>query len=103
MDWISIWKCMIFEFHHVKYCHEIGIECEYKNGEKNGKAKERYYLCCFHCGADIVFIGEYLNGKKWNGIVDDTVYNNHYELKNGKGYIIDINSQCFYEGEFING
>ena len=90
----------IIESSHYSPC-ETYIECEYKNGEKNGKGEESYYFCCEQCGIDMKFEGEYLNGKKWNGIV--TLYPEQYELKNGKGYIIDMNSECFYEGEFVNG
>ena len=54
-----------------------------------------------------MFKGEYLNGKKWNGDIftydEYREQEDHYELKNGKGYIIDINSECFYKGEFVNG
>ena len=58
------------------------FEGEYLNGKRNGKGKE------YDLGA-LIFEGEYKNGLKWNG----KGYNNHnnivYELKNGKGYIID--------------
>ena len=100
----------IREFYTYKDCPLVCIKCEYKNGEKNGKAEESYYFSGWDEPQKIVFKGEYLNGKKWNGIMNDYTdlgygddYNNHYELKNGKGYIIDISNECFYRGEFVNG
>ena len=96
-------KGFIKEFHHYEHCSDIYIECEYKNGVKYGKAKERYYHLCFQDGYEIIFEGEYLNGKRWNGFAYDYLNVNHYELKNGKGYIVDINNEGFYEGEFVNG
>ena len=34
---------------------------EYLNGIRNGKGKEYYF------NGNLEFIGEYLNGQKWNG------------------------------------
>jgi len=54
----------------------------------------------------LIFEGEYLNGKKWNGRInienDDNVI---YELKNGKGYFIEVmnDSSSLFEREFMNG
>ena len=45
------------------------FEGEYKNGIKNGKGIE-YYKNNFS------FVGEYLNGKKWNGIAKEYKYQN---------------------------
>ena len=93
-------KGFIREFQHSECFSQIDIQSEYENGEKNGKAEERYHIEWTYEPPDIKFKGEYLNGKKWNGT--ETVYQDnsgHYELKNGKGYIMDINSECFYEGE----
>ena len=54
-------------------------EGEYKNMKRNGKGKEYNY------DGKIIFEGEYLDGKRWNG----KGYNNQseieYEIKNGKG------------------
>ena len=53
----------------------------------------------------MIFEGEYLNGKKWNGRInivnDDNVI---YELKNGKGYFIEVmnDSSSLFEREFMN-
>ena len=69
------------------------FEGEYKNGERNGKGKE--YIRETRV---LLFEGEYLNNKKWNG----TFYNKNNEssnLINGKGLI----NEYFYEGYYING
>jgi len=48
------------------------------NGKKNGKRKE------FDEKGELMFEGEYLDGKKWNG----KGYNgNIYNIENGKGYV----------------
>ena len=65
--------------------------------KKNGKEKEYYK-------SDIIFEGEYLNGKKWNG---KRYYKNNliYELKNEKGYIKEYNicdGKLRFEGQYIN-
>ena len=54
---------------------------EYKNGEINGKVKEYYY------DGKLIFEGEYLNGKKWNGKGYNDKNQIIYELKEGKGYM----------------
>ena len=59
------------------------FEGEYKNGKRNGKGKEYY-----HNGL-ISFEGEYLNGKRWNIKEYDKNGNIIYELKEGKGHIIE--------------
>ena len=63
---------------------------------------------CNYCDNDkIIFEGEYLNGKRWNGklydLQDDSII---YELKNGNGFIKEynyINEELLFEGEFIDG
>ena len=50
------------------------------NGERNGKGKEYF-------NGDIIFDGEYLNGKRWNGRIKEY---------NGNGKFI-------FEGEYLNG
>ena len=60
------------------------FEGEYLNGRRNGNGKE-------YDNNKIIFEGEYLNGKKWSG----KGYNNQgeikYELKDGKGFVIEGN------------
>ena len=59
------------------YKGKLYFECEYANGEKNGKGKE-YGLNKYE--------GEYLNGKR-----------------NGKGKKLDDNNKVYFEGIFFNG
>ena len=53
--------------------------------------------------SEIIFEGEYLNGKIWNG----KEYNNKnivYEIKNGKGYYkLYCGTHLIVEGEYLNG
>ena len=90
----------VIEYPCYSNCRDIFIECEYKNGEKI-KGKEIYFFGRDYEGENIEFKGEYLNGKKWNGIFIKGYKT--YELKNGKGFAFEINDDYFYEGEFING
>ncbi len=52
-----------------------------------------------------IFEGEYLNGRKWNGIGYHSKNNVLYRLKNGKGYVKEYNENCklSYEGEYFYG
>ena len=69
---------------------------------RHGKGKE------FNSLGLLIFEGEYLKGRKWNGIgyKDNYII---YELHNGKGNIKeyeieeDKHSWLMYEGEFLNG
>ena len=105
-------------------------EGEFLNGKKNGRGTEYYSQICYpHCSCHIecgpynlVFTGEYLNGKKYKGIectYDDSVFYFEYippdiisifegEYLNGKKYngIVkekDENGNYFITGEFIDG
>ena len=77
----------------------------YLNGERNGKGKD------YEIKGNIIFEGEYSNGKKWEGKIFDIQNNNIHELKNGKGFIkeycYDENNKVItnqlYEGEYSNG
>ena len=54
----------------------------------------------------MIFEGEYLNGKKWNGKGYDINNNIIYELKNGKGFIKEYDfygGRLKYEGDYLNG
>ena len=54
----------------------------------------------------MIFEGEYLNGKKWNGKQSVNTDNNiKYELKNEKGFLLEIDplSQFIFESEYLNG
>ena len=78
--------------------YELLFEGEYLNGKRNGKGKE-YWV------GELVFEGEYLNGLKWNGKGYDEFNNIIYELKDGKGFIKEINNDgcLIFEGEYLNG
>ena len=75
------------------------FEGEYKYGERNGKGKE------YNRNGNVIYIGEYLNGKRWNGKGFDTKNNNIYELKKGQGYVKEyyLNNKIKFECEFVNG
>ena len=45
----------------IYYTCDVRIECEFLNGRMNGKGKE------YNNKGEIMFEGEYLNGRKWNG------------------------------------
>ena len=76
---------------------ELLFEGNYLNGEKNGKGKEYYE-------SKMIFEGEFLNGKKWNGIANVNFNNITYELRNGKGYFLEVDKNyTLYIGEYLNG
>ena len=80
---------------------EIIFEGEYFNGKKNGHCKEYKEY-----NNKLIFEGDYLNGKKWNGKIYDIKNNEIYELKDGKGYIIEYDDnfdKILYKGNFLNG
>ena len=59
---------------------------EYLNGKRNGKGIEYYN------NDKKLFEGKYLNNLKWDGKGYDPIKNNLvYELKNGKGILIEYN------------
>jgi len=96
-------KYIIYEDNKLKeydiYTNNLMFEGEYLNKEKYGKGKE-YFL-----NGKLLFEGEYLNGKRWNGKGYDEDNNIIYELKNGKGHVIEFNKNenLIFEGEYING
>ena len=93
------------------------------NGERNGKGKE------YNEYGQLIFEGEYLFNKKWNGKLYDIETNNSYEIKdgsyikkkyyengklkseeeyfdeklNGKYKEYYENSELKFEGEYLNG
>ena len=75
------------------------FEGEYQNGLKKGKGKEYYN------NGNLVFEGEYLKGKRWNGKgynindIEDLQINDGI----GKGKEYNFNGYLEYEGEFLNG
>ena len=72
----------------------VEFEGEYLNGKRNGEGKEYNYK------SELIFKGEYKDGKRWNGVGFIPGNKNiAYELKNGKGYVKEL----YYEGEYVNG
>ncbi len=51
--------------------------------KKNGKGKEYY-------NNELIFEGEFINGKRWNGLGYDKKNNKFYEFTNGEGYIKEL-------------
>ena len=70
-----------------EYLHgKLIFKGNYKNGVRNGKGKEYYD------NLRIQFEGEYLDGKRWNGILYYYNGNKKCEIKEGKEEIININN-----------
>ena len=76
----------------------LRFEGEYINGRRCGKGKEYYN------NGIIKFEGEYKNGRLWNGKEYTICGNKAFEIKNGKGYIVeyDIKGKLRFEGEILN-
>ena len=87
-----------------EYDEDIKFEGEYINGIKNGKGTEYNY------DPKSTFEGEFLNGKKWKGIIKEYHGDNQKKIKfdgeylNGKkkGKEYDMNGQLVFEGEYID-
>ena len=71
---------------------------EFLHGKRNGRGKEYYEN-------ELIFEGEFLNGKKWNGKTYSRYSHIIYELREGKGYIeeLDHDNLLVYKGEYSNG
>ena len=67
---------------------------------KEGKGKYGEYDC-----GKLIFEGEYLNGKIWNGKGYHKDGNLIYEIKDGKGYISEYkdDGELKFEGKYLNG
>ena len=93
---------IIYELEDGKgYIKEINIDDDHILFEGEypiGKGKEYFY------NGKIKFKGDYINGIKWGGIGYDKYGNIIYELKNGNGYIkeLDYFGNLEYEGEYLN-
>ena len=71
---------------------------EYLYGERNGKGSEYFR------NGKLQFEGEYINGKKWNGKGYDEKGNIEFEIKDGKGTVIEYKfDDLIFIGEYING
>ena len=56
----------------------------------------------------MIFEGEYLNGKRWEGIIYNKKDNLQFQIKNGNGKVKEYsisqyNVTILFEGEYING
>ena len=55
----------------------------------------------------MIFEGEYLNGKRWEGIIYNKEENSKFQIKNGNGKVKECMFNEFdkivFEGEYING
>ena len=58
----------------------------------NGKGKEYSYDY-------LIYEGEYLNGKKWNGIIYNKINNSSFTIKNGNGKKYDTRGNLLFDGE----
>ena len=77
--------------------NELIFEGQYLKGKRNGKGKE------YNENSVLKFVGEYLNGKKWNRKGYGKDNNVKYELNGGNGIIKENdNSYEYLKGE-ING
>ena len=72
------------------------FEGKYINGEKNGNGIEY--------NPDGKFVGEYINGKKWNGKGINKKGDILYDIINGYGTIREYeDGNLIYEGGYLNG
>ena len=72
---------------------------KYINGKKNGRGKEYFN------DGKIKFEGIYFFGTKYNGKGYDKTNKLIYEIKDGNGYIYELDNfgYLIYEGEYLNG
>ena len=72
-----------YDYHNYpNYDHlYLVIEGEYINGQKHGKGEE------YDRNGENIFEGEYLNGKRWNGMGKDS----------------NFNDEIIFEGKYLNG
>ena len=78
---------------------KLKFEGEFSYGNRNGKGKE------YDNANQIIFDGEYLNGKKWNGKGYD---NNNviYKIKNGNGFLKEYKypfKYLIFESGYLDG
>ena len=85
---------------------QIIYEGRFKNGEKNGEGKEFNYNN--HGMKELVYYGEFLNGRRWNGFGKESFENLVYEGGYSKGQITGKGKlywcdRLIFNGEFLNG
>ena len=90
------------EYHHSFDINDkLAYKGDYLYGIKNGKGIEYSFT-----NGEILFVGEYLNGKKWNGKLYNQFNNDEvFEITNGRGMVklYTFGNKIIYEGEFLNG
>jgi len=85
---------------------ELKFIGNYLYGGKNGKGKEIDDINNYN---KIIFEGEFRNGKKWTGKGYDNYFKELFELKDGKGYVKQVERRynlvdfLIYEGDYLNG
>ena len=86
-----------FEDFNKEYSH-LKFFGEYINGKKKGK---EYYK-----DGNLLFEGEYLEDKRWNGILYSYLTDETYQIKDGNGIVIEYDNECgelIFDGEYLNG
>ena len=68
---------------------------EYLNVERNVNGNE------YNIYGELIFKGEYLNGKKYNGIVYDNFHNKTYKLKNGKCDLKEFKNNILFKNKYF--
>ena len=84
-----------------RYTNNLIFKGEYYNNERTGKGEEYYD------NGNLRFKGEYIKGKKWNGIIYSNSLDGYIsgELKNGDGLVKEYNEygEIIFDGKYFNG
>ena len=103
-------RCRIIELYDFYHNYYKIFEGKLINGKINGKGKEYYALDPNEGKLRIKFEGNYLNGKRWNGIGYNLIWKPDFEIKDGNGIIKEyhyingkIKFKCEYSRGRING
>jgi len=95
-------KGFLREYRYYRINNIFLYEGECLSGLKHGKGKEYFFE-----NKDepiLIFEGEYLCDRKWNGKGYDNKKNILYELKNGKGFVKEyFDREIQFEGEYLYG
>ena len=95
-------KGFLREYRYYRINNIFLYEGECLSGLKHGKGKEYFFE-----NKDepiLIFEGEYLCDRKWNGKGYDNKKNILYELKNGKGFVKEyFDRKIQFEGEYLYG
>ena len=81
------------------YNDKLLYEGEFLNGIRNGKGKE------YDENKHLIFEGQYLKGRRWNGKGYNYDGNEEFEINNGKGFGKEYGyyGNLLFEGEYLNG